>query len=380
MLSPDGARPRGPRLRRAGAAGRHRRRVDRRVHARAASARAFTRRIAQPLLGGIHAGDVDRLSLRALFPPLADADAAGGSVLAALARRRRRPDGDGAFRGLRGGMGQLLAALARGAARGGGSHARPGRPGSRRGHAVSASSTAGGLSVAARAVVLAVPAGSAARLVAPFDAGARRALRRAARACRARRSRSATRAIASRIRCRGIGFVVPRGEATRLLAVSWVTSKWAGRAPRDGSCCARFAGGALRRRCARRQPTIAWWRRRTPTSPRCSASTGCRSSPACTAGPTPARSTRSATWPASRAIGQRRQRTPGLFLTGSALSRRRHARRDRRRPRHRRSRRASGSTDRRSADADSIGSRDEVTCAIVYADPCPVDYPPHRLS
>ena len=48
---------------------------------------AFTRRIAQPLLGGIHAGDVDRLSLRALFPPLADADAAGGSVLAALAAR-----------------------------------------------------------------------------------------------------------------------------------------------------------------------------------------------------------------------------------------------------------------------------------------------------
>jgi oxygen-dependent protoporphyrinogen oxidase len=40
---------------------------------------AFTRLIAQPLLGGIHAGDVDRLSLRALFPPLADADAIGGS-------------------------------------------------------------------------------------------------------------------------------------------------------------------------------------------------------------------------------------------------------------------------------------------------------------
>ena len=75
---------------------------------------AFTRRIAQPLLGGIHAGDVDRLSLRALFP------AAGGR------RRRRRqrarrcwrrapapPDGEGAFRGLRGGMGQLPAALTR---------------------------------------------------------------------------------------------------------------------------------------------------------------------------------------------------------------------------------------------------------------------------
>ena len=74
---------------------------------------AFTRRVAQPLLGGIHAGDVDRLSLRALFPPLADADAGGGSILAALAARAGAPDGDGAFRGLRGGMGQLPAALAR---------------------------------------------------------------------------------------------------------------------------------------------------------------------------------------------------------------------------------------------------------------------------
>ena len=60
----------------------------------------FTRRVAQPLLGGIHAGDVDRLSLRALFPPLAEADAAGGSVLATLAARAGRPDPDGRARAM----------------------------------------------------------------------------------------------------------------------------------------------------------------------------------------------------------------------------------------------------------------------------------------
>jgi oxygen-dependent protoporphyrinogen oxidase len=203
---------------------------------------AFTRLVAQPLLGGIHAGDVDRLSLRALFPPLADADAAGGSVLAALAARAGAPDGDGAFRGLRGGMGQLPAALAR-ALPGAAIRPRepvawiaPGDP-----HRVV---TAGGLDVAARAVVLAVPAAVAARLVAPFDATL-------AAACAELRSVSSATITLGYPRervahpCRGMGFIVPRGEATRLLAVSWVTSKWAGRAPRDWLVLRAFAGGAF---------------------------------------------------------------------------------------------------------------------------------------
>jgi oxygen-dependent protoporphyrinogen oxidase len=203
---------------------------------------AFTRRIAQPLLGGIHAGDVDRLSLRALFPPLADADAAGGSVLAALAARAGAPDGEGAFRGLRGGMGQLPAALAR-ALPGAAIRTRepvawitPGDP-----YRVV---TAGGLEVAARAVVLAVPAAVAARLVAPFDAAL------AAGCAELRAVSSATITLGyprDRVThpCRGMGFIVPRGEATRLLAVSWVTSKWAGRAPHGCVVLRAFAGGAF---------------------------------------------------------------------------------------------------------------------------------------
>jgi oxygen-dependent protoporphyrinogen oxidase len=42
-----------------------------------------------------------------------------------------------------------------------------------------------------------------------------------------------------------MGFIVPRGEATRLLAVSWVSSKWAGRAPADWVVLRAFAGGAF---------------------------------------------------------------------------------------------------------------------------------------
>lgn len=203
---------------------------------------AFTRRVAQPLLGGIHAGDVDRLSLRALFPPLADADAAGGSVLAALASRAGAPDADGAFRGLRGGMGQLPAALLR-ALPGSAVRAResvawiaPGQP-----YRVV---TAGGLEVAARAVVLTVPAAIAAPLVAPFDATL------AASCAELRAVSSATITLGyprDRVAhpCSGMGFIVPRGEDTRLLAVSWVSSKWAGRAPRDWLVLRAFAGGAF---------------------------------------------------------------------------------------------------------------------------------------
>jgi oxygen-dependent protoporphyrinogen oxidase len=202
----------------------------------------FTRRIAQPLLGGIHAGDVDRLSLRALFPSLAEADAAGGSILATLAARAGRPDADGAFRGLRGGMGQLPAALLR---------ALPSAA-VRTGDAVAHISaltpfrltTAAGLAIDARAVVLAVPAANAVRLLAPIDA----ALADACAGLRAVSTATITLAYARDAiahPCAGMGFIVPRGEATRLLAVSWVTSKWAGRAPADRRVIRAFAGGAF---------------------------------------------------------------------------------------------------------------------------------------
>ena len=42
--------------------------------------------IAEPLLAGIHAGDVERLSMRALFPRLVDAEARAGSVIKAFRR------------------------------------------------------------------------------------------------------------------------------------------------------------------------------------------------------------------------------------------------------------------------------------------------------
>src|SRR5204863_8500021 len=43
--------------------------------------------LAEPLLAGIHAGDVDRLSVRALFPRFVEAEREHGSLLRAFSRR-----------------------------------------------------------------------------------------------------------------------------------------------------------------------------------------------------------------------------------------------------------------------------------------------------
>ena len=66
--------------------------------------------IAQPLLGGIHAGDVERLSVGAVAPRLVSA-ARSGSLFTPPASSTSGSDGPGIFRTLRGGMGELVAAI-----------------------------------------------------------------------------------------------------------------------------------------------------------------------------------------------------------------------------------------------------------------------------
>ena len=74
--------------------------------------REATTYLAEPLLAGIHAGDVDRLSLRALFPRFADAEQKHGSLIRAFRRRaRRRRLADGAFKSLPGGLSEMVRAL-----------------------------------------------------------------------------------------------------------------------------------------------------------------------------------------------------------------------------------------------------------------------------
>ena len=67
--------------------------------------------LAEPLLAGIHAGDVDRLSTQALFPRLLEAERQSGSVIRAFRAMRAKPSPQGAFVSLPGGTGQLVDTL-----------------------------------------------------------------------------------------------------------------------------------------------------------------------------------------------------------------------------------------------------------------------------
>jgi protoporphyrinogen/coproporphyrinogen III oxidase len=195
--------------------------------------------LADPLLAGIHAGDVDRLSIRALFPRLVDAERRSGSVIRALRALHVRPSPQGAFVSLPGGTGELVDTLAKALTPGTvvtGTRARN----LQRTGGYSIDTTAG--RVQARSLVLAVPAYVTGSLVRPIDAIL-------ADLCDVIPYAS-TATVAFGYRrdqvahpLRGTGFVVPRTEGLALLAGTWVSSKWPGRAP-DGHVLLRgFLGG-----------------------------------------------------------------------------------------------------------------------------------------
>ena len=195
--------------------------------------------LAEPLLAGIHAGDAERLSMRALFPRLVDAERQAGSVLRSLRALHVRPSPRGAFVSLPGGLGELVDAVSQVL-----------RPGTVRLSAqVTELRRAGvftvespGAIVQARAVILSIPAYTAAGLLRGVDTtlaalcDAVPYASTATVACGYRRDQI-------RHPLDGSGFVVPRVEPNPLLAATWVTSKWPGRAP-DGYVLLRgFLGG-----------------------------------------------------------------------------------------------------------------------------------------
>lgn len=205
--------------------------------------------LAEPLLAGIHAGDVDRLSVRALFPRFTQAEQTDGSLLRAFRRQQAvaspasvARERDGSFRSLPGGLSEMVRALV---ARLPAESIRLTTPvtsvsfGSR-GWAVD---TAPGESFMARAVVLATPAYVTARVLAGADAELGRLCDGVPYASTATIVLAFPRA-AVHHPLNGSGFVVPRVETSGILAASWLSSKWPGRAP-DGRVLLRaFVGGA----------------------------------------------------------------------------------------------------------------------------------------
>lgn len=174
---------------------------------------------AEPVLAGIHAGDVERLSMPALFP-----DLLGGAA------RGREPDPQGEFRSFPGGLQELADALVRALPRAALHAGAPPPEIAER--------------LARGPVIVAVPAHAAARLFAPLDPAL-------ADLCRSIPHVSSGIVVlayprdAVRHPLEGSGFVVARAEhGFGILAATWLSSKWPGRAPAGVALLRAFFGGA----------------------------------------------------------------------------------------------------------------------------------------
>ena len=212
--------------------------------------REATTYLAEPLLAGIHAGDVDRLSIRALFPRFPAAERRYGSLIRAFRQTPLDPAARGPFRSLPGGLSELVQSLTA-ALPSASVHLRS--PVERLG-AVATEATdsadvtfrielAGGDVMTAPAVILATPAFVTAQLTGDSNP-------ELARLC-AEVPYASTATIALAFDkpqvahpLQGSGFVVPRVEEPAMLAASWLSSKWPGRAPDQKVLMRTFAGGA----------------------------------------------------------------------------------------------------------------------------------------
>jgi oxygen-dependent protoporphyrinogen oxidase len=192
----------------------------------------------EPLVTGIYGGDGELLSLAATFPQLRAAERAEGSVLRGLSARPQATE-EPPFLSLRSGLGALVTALVGSLA---GVRLETDREARRlrRGTSGFELELADGETMVADGVVLATPAYVTGELVADLDA----ALAEAHGEIPYGSSVVVTLAFqAEALRSlEGYGYVVPRVEASDVLACTWSSRKWDGRAPRGASLVRVYAG------------------------------------------------------------------------------------------------------------------------------------------
>ncbi len=210
-------------------------------------------RLAQPMAGGIYGADPRRLSLRATMPRFLDVEQESRSVTLGLMRQVK--DGAAKAAGARYG---LFVSFDRGVAVLPETLAAKLGPRVRLGQGVRALERVGTrwsvrtaeATHEADAVLLAVPARRAAPLLAPLDpelAAHLRAVRfgSAATATFAWRRQDVPHPLDAS------GFVVPAIEGRLLLAATWASAKWPGRAPKGKVLIRVFLGGNDRDECVR---------------------------------------------------------------------------------------------------------------------------------
>jgi oxygen-dependent protoporphyrinogen oxidase len=197
--------------------------------------------LVEPLLSGIYAGDGATLSVDATFPQLAAIEREHRSLIRGLTRQPRG-EGGPPFLTPRRGMGEIVTAL------------ETSLSGCRliRGAAVTGVTAGGGgfrirlddgSTLAAGSVVLAAPAFVSARLVAPLDGEL------ADRLDAFGFTSTATVALAYAAKAlprplRGYGYLRPRAEGGPIVACTWASAKWPGRAPSGQVLLRAFVGRA----------------------------------------------------------------------------------------------------------------------------------------
>lgn len=219
----------------------------------------FARRVFDPLVGGLYAGDPERLSVVALFPQLKRLEREHGSVsrgvLLAL-RAGRRGFGPASRRlvSFRRGLTHLsdsIAGTIRQRIRTDADVTRVERAAG--GYRIGIRGHRGATTITARAVVIATPAPTAARLLGRLDPAAARALATLDHPPLAVVALGWPRAAVSHP-LDGLGALIPRGEGRGILGVLFSSTLFGARAPDGRVLLTAYVGGA-------RQPGLAALRR-----------------------------------------------------------------------------------------------------------------------
>jgi protoporphyrinogen/coproporphyrinogen III oxidase len=208
-------------------------------------------KLVAPFVSGIYAGDPEKLSLRAAFPQLFEAERTAGSIVRGVmraAKSQKGPKQPPTLQTFRDGNETLIKALATNLGpalrcgievtamqRGGTGLPSPGER-----FVVSAKTEAGTESIVADGLILAVPTYVAASLLHPEAESPLRGVEYApiAVVSLGYRQEDVKHSLG------GFGFLVPRSEGLRTLGTVWNSSLFPGRAPQGSVLLTSFVGGA----------------------------------------------------------------------------------------------------------------------------------------
>ena len=215
--------------------------------------REMGERIAAPLLSGVFAGDASRLSMQATFPQLVLLEKKYGSLYAGMtggkpvltsaleSTFKKKPKAQSPFLSLKGGLGRLIEALSS-ALKADTVELNVGVTALRPGPNGITAQLSNGEQIAACHVVLAGPPWSSSTLLENVDSDLSEELA-GVRGCPTATVFFGLTESELQRPLAGSGFIVPQGEGD-ILAATWISSKWDGRAPQGSALVRAFVGGA----------------------------------------------------------------------------------------------------------------------------------------